>query len=459
MTAASPAIEALFLDATRIMGEGDLAAAEKAFRRVLHSAPELSEAHANLGYLLDIQGHPDAAEASYRQALTLAPTQAQTHINLGALLDAQGRYDEAEASYHSALTIDPESLAAWSNLGVLHASRKQEAAAEHCFRVALEMAPDYRKAAFNLALLLLRQGRYAEGWQQLETRDWYEPIQKFLKLPRWQGESLAGKAILIGLEAGHGDMIQFCRYGRTLRALGASRISILCHPPLKTLFQQLAGIDEILAVGDPLPDSTWDYWTPPLSLPHYLNTRLDTIPAELPYLQATPEKIAHWQKIIGNPGPGKRVGLIWKGNPRFENDAHRSLRSLADLAPLGQVPGLRFFSLQKGAGEDETEAPPFPITALGKAISDFSDTAAIMMHLDLIISVDTAAAHLAGALGRPCWVMLPDHKTDWRWLDQRKDSPWYPEVMRLFRQNCDQRWEPVLTELSDALADWVRSPD
>jgi len=454
MTSPSLSAEQLFYEATRVMNLGEFAAAEVAFRQALQLAPALSEAHANLGFLLDSQGRSQEAEASYRQALALAPTQVQTYINLGALLESQKRFAEAEAAYRNALAIDPESLAAWSNLGVLLACMKQEAAAEGCYRMALALAPDHRKAAFNLAYLLLRQGRYEEGWFRIESRDWYEQIQKHLGIPRWQGEALAGKAFLIGLEAGHGDMIQFCRFGKQLKALGASRVSVLCHPPLKALFQHLVGIDDAIAVGDPDPGIAWDYWSPPLSLPFHLNTRVETIPADLPYLHATPAKIAHWRAIMGDSGTALRVGLVWKGNPRFENDADRSLHSLRDLASLGELSSIDYFSLQKGAGEDETASAvaPFPITALGADIADFSDTAAIMMNLDLVITVDTAAAHLAGALGRRCWVMLPDFKTDWRWLAERADSPWYPGVMRLFRQDSSGTWEPVIPKIKQALA-------
>jgi Tfp pilus assembly protein PilF len=453
----SASAEQLFYEAIRVMNLGDFVAAEEGFRQALQLDPELSEAHANLGFLLDNQGRNQEAEASYRRALALAPTQVQTYINLGVLLESQQRFSEAEAAYRNALALDPESPAAWSNLGVLMTCMKQETEAERCIRTALELAPGYRKASFNLAHLLLRQGRYEEGWRHMESRDWYAQIEKHLGMPRWQGETLAGKSILIGLEAGHGDMIQFCRYGNRLKELGARRVSVLCHPPLKSLFQHLVGSDDAIAVGDPDTGMAWDFWTPPLSQPFYLNTRLDTIPADLPYLQVSPEKIAHWRAILGDTDAVRRVGLVWKGNPRFENDAHRSLRSLHDLAPLGEVAGIRFFSLQKGAGEDETASTvaPFPIIALGDDIADFSDTAAIMMSLDLVISVDTAAAHLAGALGRPCWVMLPDYKTDWRWLAERTDSPWYPGVMRLFRQDSSGTWAPVIAEIKTALVDWA----
>lgn len=456
MTTPCAAAEQQFYEGLRLLGLGQYAAAEAAFRGALQLAPGLAEAHANLGFLLDREGRWPEAEASYRQALAINPGQVQTIINLGALLESETRFSEALEAYRQALALDPESPAAWSNLGVLLTCMKQETEAEHCLRTALELAPDYRKASFNLAHLLLRQGRYEEGWLRMESRDWYEQIQKHLGMPRWQGEPLAGKSILIGLEAGHGDMIQFCRFGQRLKEQGARRLSILCHPPLKGLFQQLAGIDDVIAVGDPDPGALWDYWTPPLSQPFYLNTRLDTIPADLPYLQAEPDKIARWRAIMGDTGRALRVGLVWKGNSRFENDAHRSLRSLHDLAPLGELPGIRYFSLQKGGGEDEATSPaaPFPIVPLGSQIADFSDAAAIIVNLDLVITVDTAYAHLAGALGRPCWVMLPDYKTDWRWLAGRTDSPWYPGVMRLFRQDSSGTWGPVIARLQADLADF-----
>lgn len=457
MTTPTPTADQLFDAANRQMRAGEWAAAEASLRDLLSLDPDLPEAHANLAYLLEILGHPAAAENHYRQALNGMPDQPQTHINLGALLAAQKRDVEAEAAYRRALQLDPASPAAWSNLGVLLAYQKRETEAEACYRTALAHAPEHRNAAFNLAYLLLRQGRYEEGWRRLEARDWYAQIQQHLDIPRWQGESLAGKSLLIGLEAGHGDMIQFCRYGQQLKTLGAARVSVLCHSPLKTLFTRLDGIDDAIAVGDPDPGFGWDFWSPPLSLPYHLGTRLDTIPADQPYLHADPDKVARWRIRLGENGGKLRVGLVWKGNPRFENDAERSLQALNALAPLGEIPGIQWISLQKGAGEDEAmpDEAPFPILPLGGEIDDFADSAAIMAHLDLIISVDTAAAHLAGALSRPCWVLLPHYKTDWRWLDRRSDSPWYPDTMRLFRQDASARWEPVIRNIRNELEEWV----
>jgi hypothetical protein len=372
-------------------------------------------------------------------------------MNLGVNLAQRKRFGEAEAAYLDAIRLDPALPAAWSNLGVLYACMKREAEAERCYRTASGIDPGYANARFNLAYILLRQGRYEEGWACMEARDWYAALEDRLPCPRWRGEDLAGKSLLFAFEAGQGDMIQFCRYASVLKTKGAASITMICHSPLKALFATLDGVDSVIGFNEPLPSAHYDYWTPPLSVPGYCKTRLETIPAALPYLQSDPERVARWQPLLPRQRP--RIGLVWKGNRSFENDADRSLPSLKLLAPLWQVPGAQFVSLQKGAGEDEAAQPPDdqPLTDLGSKVEDFADTAAIIAGLDLVITVDTAVAHLTGALGKPCWVLLPDYKTDWRWLADRTDSPWYPGVMRLFRQEKMEDWAPVVDAVRTAL--------
>jgi len=445
-------LEALFQQASQQLARGEAAAAEVLLRDLLRAAPDLPEAHANLALLAERRGDTGAAETAYRHALSLAPELHQARLNYGLLLLDARRNSEAEQQFQSVLKQAPTNAAAWGNLGLLHALDKREAAAEQCYRTALHLAPEHAASRFNLACLLLRQGRYEEGWRALEARDWYAALERELAMPRWQGEPLAGKAILIGPEAGHGDMIQFCRYAVELKAAGARRVCVLCHPPLARLFRTLSGIDEAIALGESVADAHWDYWTPPLSLPERFATRLAAIPAPLPYLHADPIASTAWARRLGRAA-GKRIGLVWKGNPRFENDSERSLPSLDLLAPLGRCPGLSFFSLQKGAGEEEAANPPFPLLDLAPEIGDFADTAAIVANLDLVIAVDTAVAHLAGALGTPCWVLLPDYKTDWRWLAERQDSPWYPGVVRLFRQPAGGGWSPVIDAVATALGE------
>ena len=448
------AAEALFHEGNRLLSEGDLAAAERCFRDALERFPEFSEAWANLGFLLDQTGALAQAEDCYRRSLEIAPECTQVYLNLGALLTAQGRFESAHAACSEAISRSPEAPGGWSNLGVLYIGMKREAEAEFFLRKALELDPAFAKAQFNLGYLLLRQGRFEEGWRSLESRDWYRGLAQHLTSPRWCGEALAGKSLLIGYEAGHGDVIQFCRYAALLKDQGATHITLLCHPALKTLLTTLNGVDHVIAFDENIPNSGWDFWTPLLSIPYYCQTRAESIPAELPYLHASPARVEKWRALLPNLDAKLRVGLVWKGNPKFENDADRSLSSLKLLESLGAVPQVHFISLQKGAGEDEARCPPsgLELIQLGSQMEDFADAAAIITQLDLLISVDTAMAHLAGALGKPCWLLLPDFMTDWRWQSERSDSPWYPGAMQLFRQPSRGDWTSVITQLGVALA-------
>jgi hypothetical protein len=330
---------------------------------------------------------------------------------------------------------------------------QREREAEHCYRTALAVDPSHAQTQFNLSYVLLRQGRMEEGWSRFEARDWpaYEVFAAHFACPRWRGESLRGKSICICFDAGFGDTIQFARYLAVLRARGAASVALICQPALKRLFASLAGLDRLFAFDEVVPESEWDFWAPIMSLPFCLQTRLNSIPAALPYLRAEREKVASWAERLT---PARlRVGLCWQGNPRFENDRDRSLPSLASLAPLADIADISFVSLQKDSAE------PARDLSLGSAIldaapqlHDFSDTAAAIANLDLIISVDSAVAHLAGALAKPIWLLLPRYRTDWRWLSEREDSPWYPEVMRLFRQETAGDWTETISRVRAALA-------
>jgi tetratricopeptide (TPR) repeat protein len=442
-------IEQLFEEGNHCMAAGDAAGAQAAYEAALELDPGQAAVHGNLALLLDNTGQFTAAEDHYRKALTLAPDTTQLWVNFGAMLLQRQRLEEAEAALRKALALDAGNLSTLSNLGAALALQQREDEAEGLYRKALGLDPTHRKSAFNLAYLLLKQGRFEEGWQRLESRDWYGLLADKLPFPRWQGQGLAGQSILITLEAGHGDMIQFCRYAAQLKAAGARRVGVLCHPALAELFKTLDGCDLAISIDQNLPDDDFDFWVPPLSLPFQFGTRLDSIPAKLPYLHADPGRITRFAKALEAPPGTLKVGLVWKGSPNFENDAHRSLPSLATLAPLSEVPNVHFHSLQKGQGEDEVFAQNF--TRLGPELHNFADTAAVIAQLDLVIAVDTAVAHLAGALGKPCWVLLPWYLTDWRWLQDRDDSPWYPGAMRLFRQPKMGDWEPVIAQVVDAL--------
>ncbi len=436
------------------MAAGDAAGAEACYRQALALDPDFSEALTNLGLLREKSGTAAEAEACYRRAIALNPRCIENHLNLALLLLNGRRFAEAEAESLQAIRLAPRSPQAWSNFGVILACMQRENEAERCYRTALGLDDAHAGACFNLAYILLRQGRLAEGWAYLEARQWYEVFERHFACPRWRGEPIGGKSLMVVLEAGHGDMIQFCRYLPLLRTQGAARLGLVCHPGLETLFATLPGVDTVFSVADDVPAHGWDYWSPPMSLPHYCGTRLDNIPAQIPYLAAEAQRLAAWQATL--PGGKLRVGLVWKGNPLFENDAERSLPSLNVLSPLATVDGVCFVSLQKGEGETEALHPPpgLPLKVPERPLQDFADTAALVSCLDLVISVDTAVAHLAGALGKPCWVLLPDYKTDWRWLTGRSDSPWYPGVLRLFRQPAGGGWEPVVANLVSALQTW-----
>jgi len=437
------------------MAAGDFVAAENCFRQAIQLAPDLAEAYGNLGFVMDHQGDVVQAEVCYRQSLALDPACSQLYLNLGALLAGQKRFEQALVAYEAAIFNDPQSPAAWSNLGALYAGMKREDEAESCLRKAIQLDGSYAKAHFNLSYLLLRQGRFEEGWRCLEARDWYAALANYLACPRWQSESLVGKSLLIGYEAGHGDMIQFCRYAKVLKAQGARHVTLLCHPALKTLLMTLETVDEVLAYDENIPKSGWDFWTPLMSLPYFCQTRAETIPAEIPYLQANAGLMAKWRDTLSDAS--LRVGLVWKGNPKFENDADRSLASLDLLAPLGAVKQVSFISLQKGEGEDEVLRPPtgLSLLALGSRMTDFADAAAIVAQLDLVICVDTAMAHLTAALGKPCWLLLPDYMTDWRWGSEGAGSLWYPGVMRIFRQPQSGDWKVVVQDVVTALQEFV----
>ena len=428
------------------MAAGDVAGAAACFLRALALEPLHGPARANLGYLKERQGALAEAEFHYLQAIALMPDHAQLYQNLGVLLLREKRFAECESAMRTAVEVGPESASAWCQLGVLLACTHRESEGEECYRQALTLDPEHARTRFNLSYLLLRQARFAEGWKMLDARWLFDSVPQSFDCPFWAGEPLEGKSVIVCLEAGHGDMIHFIRYVTQLKA---ARIAVLCQPGLKRLFATLAGVDEVYALGEQVPED-WDFWTRAMRLPGLFGTELDSIPAPIPYLSAQPKLVRHWRGQL--PQQGLRVGLAWKGNPNFENDADRSLPSLMTLAPLAAV-SAHFVSLQKGTGEEEALRPPagMSLHAIGPQLGDFADTAAVIANLDLVISVDTAVAHLAGAMGKPCWLLLPDYRCDWRWMTGRDDSPWYPS-MRLFRQPPGGGWAPVIAAVAAALA-------
>lgn len=458
MTAVPTAAREWFLEGYQRLTQGELQAAEACFIQALLVAPDFAEALINLGWVNEQNGVLAEAEACYKRALLLRPDCVRIYLNLGALFLRSKRFFESEAVGWRALQVAPQDPEAWSQRGVLLLCVQREQEAERCFLRALELDDQQAQARFHFSYLLLRQGRLQQGWSYLEARPRDERWDPSGHCLRWRGEALRGKSLLIGFEAGYGDMIQFSRYAAVLKARGARRVGLVCHPGLKRLFATLAGVDAVFSVGVDLPAQDWDYWVPLLSLPGQCETTLDNLPATIPYLAARPEDQALWAARL--PPATVRVGLVWKGNPLFVNDPDRSVPSLALLAPLGRIAGVQWVSLQKGPGEEEALNPPagLPLVALGGDLRDFADTAAVLAQLDLVIGVDTAVVHLAGAMGKPCWVLLPNYLTDWRWLSVRTDSPWYPGSMRLFRQANVGDWSQTIEQVAYALTGLLQQP-
>ena len=426
--------------------------------RAAELMPLAPDVLSNLASTFKTVGRPEEAERFYRRALALAPTLAEVETNLGNTLQELGRPEEAEQCHRHALALKPGLAPAYINLGNTLQELGRLDEAEQCHRRALELAPGDGRVRASLGMLLLAQQRYREGWPLLDDglEQSYERTSLLTRLQvagrPWRGEALAGKSLLLCPEQGYGDTLQFMRYVPRLKERGVSRLSVLCQPALTALLASVPEIDQVESTASALPPH--DYRSFALSAARYEDTQLDTIPARLPYLYATPERIGRWQPVLGGAGP--KIGLVWRGNLR--PNASRSLPDLATLAPLWSIPGLRFFSLQKERGEREATYDPErqPLQDLAPLIEDFADTAAILAQIDLLITIDTAIAHLAGALGRPVWVLLPAVGVDWRWQASRSDSPWYPGVMRLFRQARPRDWANTVAEVGAALEQWAQ---
>jgi hypothetical protein len=316
---------------------------------------------------------------------------------------------------------------------------------------ALAIAPDSAKAHWNRGLALLRMGDLERGWKEFEWRwevkDTSVRQHGFDQQRFWRGEqTIGGKTILLHAEQGLGDTIQFVRYVPDVAVLGA-KVIVQVHPELKTLISSIAGADCVIGTGDHAP--AFDIHCPLMSLPLAFNTRLETIPVKIPYLSGTSERTAFWADLLPQTATPK-IGVAWAGNPDHANDRMRSI-ALPLLMPLLSLPGFQFISIQKDLRDGDLEfLREHPrLIHLGNKIADFGETAAIMSHLDLVVAVDTAVAHLAGALGQPVWVLL-DHTPDWRWMVEREDSPWYPSA-RLFRQQKAGDWAGVVGRVVETL--------
>jgi len=423
----------------------DAAEALVSFKRALELNPRFVEAHNNLGLLLQDRGDTLRALDEFDQALFLRPDYAEAHNNRGFALESLGRVKEAAIEYGYALRQKPDYAEAHNNRGGLLQAQGELAPAMACFNRALQLKPDFAIAHYNRALLSLLLGDFETGFREYEWRWGFLPRRQF-SMPLWHGEPLAGKRILLHAEQGLGDAIQFLRYLPLVAAAGGEVILEVGEPLLR-LAQAMPEVSHVLPAGEPPPECDWH--CPLMSLPLAFKTRPDTIPARMPYLEV-PEAARRKADQLPLAGPGLRVGLVWAGNPKHKKDRDRSI-PMRMLEGLLNLKGASFFSLQMGAAaEDLARANELGITDLAPQIEDLADTAALIRRLDLVISVDTAVAHLAGALGAPAWVLLP-FAPDWRWLLKRNDSPWYPSI-RLFRQPWPRDWAAAVDVIQAALA-------
>jgi len=429
---------------------GRLEEAIGCYRRALRLNPASVAAHGNLGLALHFSNRLEEAARSFEAALDLAPALALMRTNLGNTRQAQGRLEEATECHQRALALEPENAEAWCNLGSVLDLQGRTAESESAYERALEFKPEFDAALLNRSLLHLRKGEFALGLPGYEHR-WQLQRRRIFTQPQWMGEPLNGARILLYAEQGLGDALQFIRYLPLVRAAGG-RVILEVQPQLRRLLSGMDGIEEMISVGEPQPPFDWH--CPLLSLPLAFGTEIETIPNTVPYLtvpREAAEKHAHFRW----PKTGLRIGVVWAGRPEHLRDRYRSI-PLPLLAPVFQRNGAHFFSLQLGsaAAELSVEGAGKALIDLSGAIGDMADTAALIEHLDLLITVDTAVAHLAGALGKQVWVMLP-LVPDWRWLADREDSPWYP-TMRLFRQIALEDWMPVVEALGRALEQRIR---
>lgn len=464
-------------EAHRHLGQVDEAII--AYRQAIHLQGDLAVAHSNLGIALCERNEVDAAIDCYQKAISLQPNYADAYANLGSALTRKGRIDEAINASRKAISLQPNGAAGYNNLGVALAERGDFESAIAAYRKAIELKADYSdahsnlgnayaamgeahkairacqtavkfaphavQAHWNLAVALLRAGQFEAGWEEYEWR--WAAYKKRGNLrfsdPSWDGSPLNGRTILLHAEQGFGDAIQFARYVQLVARLGG-KVIFECPLELFELFKSLDGGAELVASGAPLPH--YDLHCPLMSIPKALTTRVDSIPGNVPYLAADPQRVEVWKSIVADPQPRLKIGLAWAGKPTHTNDRNRSI-DLSRFAPLAGC-GAIFHSLQKVPLTGRGPAGLEPVDHANQ-LSDFAETAALISNLDLVITVDTSIAHLAGALAKPTWLLLP-HLPDWRWLTHRSDSPWYP-TMRLFRQSAPGNWSAVLKEVAEAL--------
>lgn len=451
--------ESQLIQGWKIHQQRRFAEAEQIYRHVLEQVPNSPNAWCYLGISLhDQRRYPEAVEA-YQRALSFQPQFPIALNNLGNSLRYVHAYEEADQRFQQALDLKPDYLNAYKNRGTLHVWTGDLDRGQLYYQQALSINPHEAELHRNLGVIYLLQGRFEEGWREYRWRWQVGDLQRpGISAPIWTGHELAGKTILLTAEQGLGDTLNFIRLSQLLIARGA-RVTVYCQAPLMALLQQATHLGRIypnsLAVDQP-----FDFQCSLLDVADILSLDEQTIPASVPYLAAAPNLLAYWQRRLPKSPDVLRVGIAWQGNPDHQADLFRSV-PLAYFQPLADLPAVEWISLQSGFGVEQLASwrGQRPLTVLGDQVDQssgaFMDTAAIIQTLDLVITTDTAIAHLAGALGLPTWIAL-GYVPDWRWLLGRDDSPWYPTV-KLFRQPSMGDWSSVFVRIKNSLLDFATS--
>lgn len=413
------------------------------YSQIITFQPENQQAYHNLGSILVEQGKLDEAVSYYLQALSVQPGDATALNTIGTLLQQQGKTAAAIAYHRRALAIRPHYPDALNSLGTALQEEGNTQEALSCFDQALALDPTDANARYNRSLILLTDGNYQQGFPEYE---WRLKTREFppcpFRQPVWDGSELTGRTILLHAEQGLGDTLQFIRYAARVKQRGA-RIVLTCHQPLMRLLSTVPEIDRLVPLGYPPPN--FDVYAPLMSLPGILGTTLESVPAPIPYLQPPQSAL----QLAASPTTRLKVGIVWSGGHLYKKNQSRSC-PLVHFQPLLPLPDIAYYSLQKGIAQTNlSELGWTQVQDLSSQLHDMAETAAAIAQLDLVITVDTSIAHLAGALGKPVWVLLT-FQPDWRWMLHREDTPWYP-TMRLFRQSKPNDWQGVLDRVVQAL--------